>query len=100
MESRLASLRDNPVNTVDAAEDVLVPIYEYLMNVPTVDGKHHWFCSKSDSTTIGAATFLIRLFAYDSILVQGWKKRLEICLTTCAACVQGFGEVKKTSRST
>jgi senataxin len=102
IETRLVSLRDNPVNTADSSQDVLPPIYRYLMAVPTdpTDRNLHWFCARADSVTIGAATFLIRLFAYESELVEEWKKKLEACLTACPACVQSFGEVKITSRHT
>jgi hypothetical protein len=102
VEVRLASLRDNPVNTADAGENVLAPIYQYLMAIPAdfSDGNVHWFCAKAEAVTTGAATFLIRLFAYSSPLVHGWQKRLETCLTGCPACVQGFCEAKSTSRHT
>ncbi|KAF9242609.1 SEN1 N terminal-domain-containing protein [Melanogaster broomeanus] len=98
----LARLRDTPVNTVDGSDDILAPIFGYLMQVPSnsTDKCYHWFCSRADQLTVEAATFLLRLFAYNSPRVDEWKSRLGGCLAGCCACVKAFGEVKVSSRST
>ncbi|KIJ64432.1 hypothetical protein HYDPIDRAFT_187805 [Hydnomerulius pinastri MD-312] len=102
VKALLASVRDTPVNTADASDDVLGPIYGYLMKVPSnsSDKCYHWFCSSADQLTVEAATFLLRLFAYNSPNVEEWKNRLRGCLAGCCACVKSFGEVKVTSRLT
>jgi len=102
IEACLATLRDQPVNTDDNGRNVLAPIYNYLISIPAEvsDGVLHWFCLKADSVTIDAATFLIRLFAYESDNVTTWKRKLKSCLTGCSECVQGLEEVKVTSRHT
>ncbi|KAG1785943.1 SEN1 N terminal-domain-containing protein [Suillus plorans] len=102
VKTLLTSVRDTPVNTVDGAEDILQPLYLYLMNIPSSapDNTYHWFCSRANQLTIGAATFLLRLFAYDSPRVDDWKRRLKSCLSGCCQCIRGFGEVKASSRTT
>ncbi|KAF8158282.1 SEN1 N terminal-domain-containing protein [Crassisporium funariophilum] len=96
----LANLRDNPINSDDLTEKVLLQIYTYLMGIlPTPSGEHHWFCEQANASTTDAATFLIRLFAYASPLVEKWKERLYQCLS-CAFCVQGFELAKVTSKNT
>ncbi|KAG2151416.1 SEN1 N terminal-domain-containing protein [Suillus clintonianus] len=102
VKTLLTSVRDAPVNTADGADDVLQPIYLYLMKIPpsASDHTYHWFCSRANQLTIGAATFLLRLFAYDSPLVDDWKKRLKSCLSGCCQCIKGLGEVKASSRTT
>ncbi|KAG2359476.1 SEN1 N terminal-domain-containing protein [Suillus spraguei] len=102
VKTLLTSVRDTPVNTVDGTEDILQPIYLHLMKIPpsASDNTYHWFCSRADQLTIGAATFLLRLFAYDSPRVDDWKKRLKSCLSGCCQCIRGFGEVKVSSRTT
>ncbi|KAG1818441.1 SEN1 N terminal-domain-containing protein [Suillus subaureus] len=102
VKTLLTSVRDAPVNTVDGADDILQPIYSYLMNIPpsASDNTYHWFCSRANQLTIGAATFLLRLFAYDSPRVDDWKRRLKSCLSGCCQCIRGFGEVKASSRTT
>jgi senataxin len=101
VQERLTSLHDSPVNTVDAGDDVLQPIFRYLMAIPAhpSDGHIHWFCAKADSVTINAATFLIRLFAYDGH-GELWKNQLHTCITMCPGCVQGLEQAKETSRHT
>ncbi|OAX44312.1 hypothetical protein K503DRAFT_861544 [Rhizopogon vinicolor AM-OR11-026] len=102
VKTLLTSVRDIPVNTADATDDVLGPIYTYLMKVPpsASDNTYHWFCSRADQLTIDAATFLLRLFAYDSPRVDDWKRKLKACLSGCCHCIKGFGEVKTSSRKT
>jgi senataxin len=101
VQSLLKNLRDAPVNTEGALDDILAPIYDHLMRVPSAsDGCFHWFCERAEPVTIEAAVFLIRLFAYDSPRVEEWKKRFENCVTGCLLCVRGLGELKESSRST
>lgn len=102
VKALLAKLRDTPVNSADSSDDMLSPVFNYLMKAPSNSSNkyYHWFCSRADQVTIGAATFLLRLFAYNSPKVDEWKARLIGCLVGCCACVKAFGEVKVTSRST
>ncbi|KAI5986161.1 SEN1 N terminal-domain-containing protein [Pisolithus albus] len=98
----LASVRDTPLSTSEATDEVLAPLYTYLMTVPSnsSDKCYHWFCSRADPLTVDAATFLLRLFAYDSPQVEKWKVKLKTCLTGCGECVKVLGEVKVSSRLT
>lgn len=98
----LASVRDTPLSTSEATDEVLAPVYTYLMTVPSnsSDKCYHWFCSRADPLTVDAAAFLLRLFAYDSPQVEKWKARLRSCLAGCSECVKALGEVKVSSRST
>ncbi|KAF8843323.1 hypothetical protein BDN67DRAFT_945625 [Paxillus ammoniavirescens] len=102
VKALLASVRDTPVNTADGSDDILAPIFGYLMKVPPNknDRRCHWFCSLADHLTVEAATFLLRLFAYNSPRVEEWKAKLVGCLAGCCDCVRVFGEVKVSSRST
>ncbi|KAG6376985.1 putative senataxin [Boletus reticuloceps] len=102
VKALLVRLRDTPINSADGSDDVLAPVFTYLMKVlPNSSDKcYHWFCSRADQVTVGAATFLLRLFAYSSPKVDEWRARLIACLTGCCPCVKAFGEVKLTSRST
>lgn len=101
VHSLLRDLHDAPVNTDGALDAVLAPIYDHLMSAPSSsDGRFHWFCTRAEAVTREAATFLIRLFAYNSPRVEQWKKRFESCVTGCLLCVQALGELKESSRST
>ncbi|KAJ7670210.1 SEN1 N terminal-domain-containing protein [Mycena rosella] len=102
IDQQLAILRDSPVDNGGASDAVLGTIFTYLMGVPPSqsDGRLHWFCRRATPTTIAAATFLIRLFAYSSALVEEWRIKFRNCLNGCAECVQGLQEVKATSKNT
>ncbi|KAJ6508793.1 SEN1 N terminal-domain-containing protein [Mycena sanguinolenta] len=102
VDNQLATLRDSPVNNDGASDAVLASIFTYLMGVPAdaSDGRIHWFCGRAVSTTLAAATFLIRLFAYSSPLVEQWRTKFRACLNGCPDCVQGFEEAKITSKHT
>ncbi|KAH7909030.1 SEN1 N terminal-domain-containing protein [Hygrophoropsis aurantiaca] len=102
VKALLATVRDNPANTADAKDNVLEPVFIYLMGVSpnTSDNKLHWFCNQADQVTVEAATFLLRLFAYNSSQVDKWKTKLKTCLAGCCACVKGLGEVKTSSKTT
>ena len=95
----LVSLRERPQD-VEISDNILQDVYLYLMNMTLFKDEVHWFCDKADTTTIEAATFLIRLFAYDSEEVKRWKERLHKCVTTCIPCVQGLEQKKLLSRQT
>lgn len=95
----LVSLRERPQD-VDISDNILQDVYLYLMNTTLLKDEIHWFCDKADTTTIEAATFLIRLFAYDSEEVKRWKERLHKCVTFCVPCVQGLEQKKILSRQT
>jgi senataxin len=95
----LVSLRERPQD-VEISDNILKDVYLYLMNMTFLKGEVHWFCDKADTTTIEAATFLIRLFAYDSEEVKRWKERLHKCVTTCVPCAQGLEQKKILSRQT
>lgn len=101
IETLLARLRDVPADSHSITDAVLGMVYSHLMSVPaTATGDLHWFCSAAQPTTIAAATFLIRLFAYNSPEVDNWKKKFRLCLSKCSNCIQGLEEVKETSKST
>lgn len=102
VKALLATLRDTPVDNAGASEKVLGQIYTYLMGVtPTAaDDRTHWYCQLADPTTVAAATFLLRLFAYGSAQVELWKKKFRACLNSCAECVRGLEEAKVSSKHT
>ena len=102
VDKLLKNLRDVPVNTEGASDSVLAPIYAHLMEVTpnSSDGVLHWFCYRAGQLTIHAATFLIRLFAYNSPRVDAWKEKFEACLGGCCDCVKGLEEVKLSSKAT
>jgi senataxin len=102
VEKLLTNLRDVPVNTEGASDSFLGPIFTYLMKISPnpSDGTLHWFCDRASQLTIEAATFLIRLFAYNSPRVDTWKEKFESCLGGCCNCVRGLEEAKVSSKST
>lgn len=97
----LKNLHDTPVDT-NGSVAALKELYDYLVSVPpdAADGRTHWFCHKADTVTVEAATFLLRLFAYNSERVNEWKKKFEGCMNGCCHCIQGLQRVKYTSRNT
>ncbi|RDB14553.1 putative ATP-dependent helicase C29A10.10c [Hypsizygus marmoreus] len=97
--SLLATLRDAPVNTENMSESILGQIYRHLMDVPSgSDNVLHWFCHRAQPDTVEAATFLIRMFAYQK--VDEWRQKLHSCVSRCPECVQGLERAKVTSRTT
>ncbi|KAJ6477453.1 SEN1 N terminal-domain-containing protein [Mycena vitilis] len=102
VDRQLATLRDSPVDNEGASDAVLASVFTYLMAVSpdASDGRLHWFCGRAISTTVAAATFLIRLFAYSSDLVEEWRSKFRTCLNGCPECVQGLEEAKATSKTT
>ncbi|EPQ54489.1 hypothetical protein GLOTRDRAFT_42828 [Gloeophyllum trabeum ATCC 11539] len=101
VQSLLKGFRDAPVDTQGAPDSVLSVIYAYLMKIPSDgDGSLHWFCSRADEIATQAATFLIRLHAYNSSRVNAWKDRLGKCMSRCPACVEARELAKTRSRHT
>lgn len=96
----LQGLRDRPADNA-AAEPLLPRIFSFLTQVsPTPSGQLHWFCDKASETTVGAASFLIRLYAFKGPSVQTWKQGFRNCVSSCAFCVESLECIKATSRST
>lgn len=97
----LRRLREIPASTQDLNQQVLRRIFDYLVqdSLPA-NTTLHWFCSRADSLTCEAATFLLRLHAYNSPQVVKWRRQLQSCLAGCSECVQGFQEVKVSSKNT
>lgn len=102
IDKLLTKLRDDPLDTNDETERALLPIFQYLMSIPAhaSDGLFHWFCEKADPIALEAATFLLRLFAYDSGGVEKWKQRLQLVFKGCCGCVRGGQLAKLTSEQT
>jgi senataxin len=102
MQKLLKSLHDTPVDNAGASDQVLGSVYAYLMDLPPSSGdkKLHWFCDKADPTAVAAASFLLRLFAYDSPQVDQWKNSLNTCLRGCCDCVRSLERIKVDSRHT
>ncbi|KAF9049605.1 hypothetical protein BDZ89DRAFT_1057486 [Hymenopellis radicata] len=98
VQRTLDQLRDSPVGS-DLSEDTLKQIYDYLMSVS--DGNDiHWFCGKASTTTVAAATFSLRLHAYESPNVLIWRAKLLECLSHCTECVHALEKAKTLSRNT
>jgi senataxin len=102
VQKLLKSLHDTPVDNAGASDEILAKIYAYLLSVShnPIDNKQHWFCERADTTTVAAASFLLRLFAYDSPAVEQWKDRFNQCLRGCCDCVRSLERVKVESRRT
>ncbi|KAF8073606.1 SEN1 N terminal-domain-containing protein [Lyophyllum atratum] len=95
----LATLRDAPVDTEHMSGSVLTTVYNHLMNIPSAsDNILHWFCHRAEPDTLEAATFLIRMFAYEK--VDQWREKFHACMTRCPDCVLGLERAKVTSRNT
>ncbi|KZT12026.1 uncharacterized protein LAESUDRAFT_691154 [Laetiporus sulphureus 93-53] len=101
--AELQTLRDAPV--IVPSEGVLTLITNFLIGPPS-NNPHvpqrfeHWFCRNANKLTVEAATFLIRLHAYNSPRVDLWRKQLMKCLSGCCLCVREYGAAKLTSRHT
>ena len=98
----LEKLRREPITTQGSQDAILVPIYGFLMGAPPdEDGTLHWFCHRTRPVVVEASTFLLRLHAYsDNVRVDAWKAKLAGVLHGCCGCVQGYTNVKVTSRDT
>lgn len=101
VQAKLAQLRDSPAGTSDADDSVLALVFQFL--IPDENAKAtnvHWFCPRAEQTIVEAATFLLRLHAYNSARVKVWTRYLRSCLATCPECVRGLQEAKVSSRHT
>ena len=97
----ITRLYNDPVDNSGATDEVLAQLYRYLSAVPSDEkGKLHWFCSRADPTTVGVASFLLRLFAYDGNETETWRGLLHTCLMRCCDCIAQFEIIKRTSRTT
>jgi ATP-dependent RNA/DNA helicase, senataxin len=97
----LDRLRKEPINTQGSQDAVLAPPYTLLMNAPSdEEGVLHWFCDKARPVVAEAATFLLRLHAYNNARVEAWKTKMAGMLHGCAGCVQGYMDAKVASRDT
>ncbi len=102
LQALLERLRHEPIGSEGSTNNAMKVILDYLFKVPVTpsDGVYHWFCQRADSVTQEAATFLIRLFAYDSQRVDDWRLRMKTFLASCCDCVRGLQEAKRTSQET
>lgn len=100
VKTTLDILRDNPADTSAAGRDVLALITDFLLKPLSSDAPVHWFCERADKPTIDAATFLLRLHAYNSDVVNSWRQHLTRCLKGCCGCVKGLSEAKTSSKHT
>lgn len=106
IKKKLAELRDVPTNVV--MEDVLRLIATFLLGslarpenpAKIVLAHPHWFCAQADELTREAATFCIRLHAYNSTSVEVWRLQLKRVLAGCCFCVRGLHEAESLSRHT
>ncbi|KIK69521.1 hypothetical protein GYMLUDRAFT_33895 [Collybiopsis luxurians FD-317 M1] len=96
----LKQLHDDPRNSEGVQESDLDVIYTYLQRCSVAKSNYHWFCRRAEGSVVQAATFLLRLFAYNSPKVDLWKGWLNKSLDTCAECVLGFEKAKISSRTT
>ncbi|KAG9227572.1 hypothetical protein CCMSSC00406_0000782 [Pleurotus cornucopiae] len=100
VRERLNTFRDTPVDNNGCSDVDLQLIYKYLIEHEATQDAPHWFCEQASPLTIDAATFLLRLRAYDSESVLVWLNKLKECLLGCAGCVKGLEEAKVTARDT
>jgi senataxin len=102
VQALLERLRKEPVGSEGSTDGIMKIVFDYLFKVPAdpSDDLCHWFCQRADNVTREAATFLIRLFAYDSQRVNDWRKRMNNLLSLCCDCVRGLQEAKRTSQET
>ena len=106
VKKKLAELRDAPTAVV--GDDVLRLVATYLLgslakpeNPVKITVTHeHWFCSQADELTRDAATFCVRLHAYNSSSVEVWRGQLKRVLSKCCYCVRGLHEAETMSRHT
>ncbi|KAI0670809.1 SEN1 N terminal-domain-containing protein [Trametes maxima] len=106
VKKRLAELRDAPRTQV-GDEDLRLTSTYLLGSLRRPDNPStvalafdHWFCSKADEVTREAATFLIRLHAYNSSSVELWRWQLKRVITRCCNCISGLYEAEMMSRYT
>lgn len=100
IEDLLNHLRDYPVDSEGATDEILTDLYTYLMAISPQDGTLHWFCDKATSATREAASFLTRLFAYNSPQSEEWKSRYSQSLSQCCMCAARADYKKHQSKET
>lgn len=101
VDDLLNDLRDNPADNAAATEDVLAKVFKHLTSAPEDSaGRVHWFCNQASQTTVGAASFLLRLYGFNGESVNIWKAGFHRCISNCCFCVQQLEEVKLSSRHT
>lgn len=101
VDELLNDLRDNPADNAAATEEVLAKIFKHLTAAPDdAAGRVHWFCNQASQTTVGAASFLLRLYGFNGESVNIWKANFHRCISNCCFCVQQLEEIKLSSRST
>ena len=106
VKKQLLELQNIPVAT--PSDDVLRRVATYLLDnisKPETSAKvalehQHWFCSQADDLTRDAATFCIRLHAYNSSSVEVWRIQLKRVLLSCCNCVRGLHDAEGMSRHT
>ncbi|KAL1693704.1 SEN1 N terminal-domain-containing protein [Schizophyllum commune] len=96
----LADVRAEPAKYNKPSDTVLGAIFGHVVKTgPPEPSEIHWFCSKASETLREAATFLIRLFAYNSPLVETWKAQYSLCVNECVQCALGVEIAKTRARS-
>ncbi|KAH7102537.1 SEN1 N terminal-domain-containing protein [Auriculariales sp. MPI-PUGE-AT-0066] len=97
----LEQLRDNPVGLQGIKEDTLHAVLDFVLRTDKIDGRYHLFCNLAKPVWVEAATFILRIYAYqDSSDVKRLRARFAQVLSECRACVQAFQARKWTSRRT
>ncbi|KAI0335924.1 hypothetical protein GY45DRAFT_1316694 [Cubamyces sp. BRFM 1775] len=106
VKKKLAELRDAP-QTLVGDEDLRLTSTYLLGSLKKPENgaeppliHDHWFCSQAHEVTREAATFLIRLHAYNSSSVDIWRSQLKRVITRCCYCVRGLHEAEIMSRHT
>ncbi|KAI5896492.1 uncharacterized protein SCHCODRAFT_01200004 [Schizophyllum commune H4-8] len=96
----LADVRAEPAKYNKPSDTVLGAIFGLVVKTgPSEPSQIHWFCSQASETLSEAATFLIRLFAYNSPLVETWKAQYSLCVNECVQCALGVEIAKTRARS-
>ncbi|KAG8930710.1 DEAD-box type RNA helicase [Tulasnella sp. 418] len=94
----LEELRNNPVNTGGSTDEYLKKCLDFVDSKKPRSGPSHLYCSRTTEVVREAATFLIRLQAYQNS--QAWKERLIALFRECLDCVRGYAEARGRSDKT
>ncbi|EKM51498.1 uncharacterized protein PHACADRAFT_199007 [Phanerochaete carnosa HHB-10118-sp] len=99
VSKKLKEFRDTPV--AHPSNQDLYAIFNFLVleNSPAA-GQIHWFCAQARPLVTEAASFLLRLHAYNSPLVVQWRAKLQACLAGCSQCVGRLPVIKDQSQRT
>ncbi|EJD50704.1 hypothetical protein AURDEDRAFT_83748 [Auricularia subglabra TFB-10046 SS5] len=101
LEQLLAEMRDSPVGLEGVSEELLRYILNAVMQTPKTGDCYHWYCAQARPLIKEAATFALRLFAYNaSKHVEALRDRLALVLDECCDCVHEFQIQKWSSRET